>query len=272
MSPLASGMVLPCSRASSRRACRCRAATRSRNFISTRARRCGLVAAQAGCAALAFSTAARSSALRGQRHPGRDLAGHRLEHVGEAAGGAGDLLAADEMIKLRRHDAAPPRVRGFERWPAPYERGAAQNPEDDRPSGELTQQPATVAMPATMAAKSLRATIIAAIAATIPAHSGGPPCVAVTASIEAKIASGIMRSRGLDARRDRHEAHQEIAASAAQERGRRHRRRSPAARQAAWSSPSRLASQRLVAHGGDDTARERAGDDVPGPGSSADRR
>jgi hypothetical protein len=35
---------------------------RSTNFISTRARRCGLVAAQAGCAALAFSTAARSSA------------------------------------------------------------------------------------------------------------------------------------------------------------------------------------------------------------------
>jgi hypothetical protein len=36
---------------------------RSTNFIITRARRCGLVAAQAGCAALAFSTAARSSAF-----------------------------------------------------------------------------------------------------------------------------------------------------------------------------------------------------------------
>ena len=35
----------------------------SLNFISTRARRCGFIAAQAGCAALAFSTAARSSAL-----------------------------------------------------------------------------------------------------------------------------------------------------------------------------------------------------------------
>ena len=31
--------------------------------MSTRARRCGLVAAQAGCAALAFSTAAATSAL-----------------------------------------------------------------------------------------------------------------------------------------------------------------------------------------------------------------
>jgi hypothetical protein len=44
----------------------------SRNFISTRARRCGLVAAHAGCAAFAFSTAARSFGDGGQR----DVAAH----------------------------------------------------------------------------------------------------------------------------------------------------------------------------------------------------
>ena len=38
-------------------------ATRSRNFIKTRARRCGLVAAQAGCAAAALAIAARASSL-----------------------------------------------------------------------------------------------------------------------------------------------------------------------------------------------------------------
>jgi hypothetical protein len=59
-------------------------AIRSRNFISTRARRCGLVAAQAGCAALAFSTAARKLGLAGQRHTRpRNRAVHRLENVGE---------------------------------------------------------------------------------------------------------------------------------------------------------------------------------------------
>ena len=44
-------------------------ATSSRNFIKTRARRCGFVAAQAACAAIAFSTAARTSAFeaRGTR-------------------------------------------------------------------------------------------------------------------------------------------------------------------------------------------------------------
>ena len=46
-----------------RRGCPSRVSTRSRNLIMTRARRCGLVAAQAGCAALAFSTAWRSSAF-----------------------------------------------------------------------------------------------------------------------------------------------------------------------------------------------------------------
>jgi hypothetical protein len=44
-------------------------ATSSRNFIKMRARRCGFVAAQAACAAIAFSTAARTSAFeaRGTR-------------------------------------------------------------------------------------------------------------------------------------------------------------------------------------------------------------
>ena len=63
MSPLASATVLPCSRASTSASLSLSRATSSMNFISTRARRCGLVAAQAGCAALAFSTAAATSAL-----------------------------------------------------------------------------------------------------------------------------------------------------------------------------------------------------------------
>src|SRR6185437_8884042 len=63
MSPLASGSVLPCSRASNSASASLSRATNSRNFISTRTRRCGLVAPHSGCAALAFSTAARSSAL-----------------------------------------------------------------------------------------------------------------------------------------------------------------------------------------------------------------
>ena len=78
----------------------------SRNFISTRARRCGLIAAQAGCAALAFSTAARTSALRGERHLGAHRAVHRLEDVGRAARLAGDALAADEMAVFD-HRSAP---------------------------------------------------------------------------------------------------------------------------------------------------------------------
>ncbi len=61
MSPLASETVLPCSRASSSARESVSWAMRSRNFMNTRARRWGLVAAQAGWAALAFSTAARSS-------------------------------------------------------------------------------------------------------------------------------------------------------------------------------------------------------------------
>ena len=41
----------------------------STNFIITRARRCGLVAAHSGCAALAPSTAAASSAAQASAHP-----------------------------------------------------------------------------------------------------------------------------------------------------------------------------------------------------------
>ena len=61
-SPFASGRVLPCSRdsASARRSMsRLRSSTKR---IITRARRCGLVAAQRGCARSAPSTAASSSA------------------------------------------------------------------------------------------------------------------------------------------------------------------------------------------------------------------
>ena len=72
----------------------------------TRARRCGLVAAQAGCAALAFSTAWRSSALEASATLADDLAGHGLEDVGGAARGAGDVLAADEMSDLA-HGVCP---------------------------------------------------------------------------------------------------------------------------------------------------------------------
>ncbi|GJE43766.1 hypothetical protein AEGHOMDF_2945 [Methylobacterium soli] len=63
MSPLASGTVLPCSLARSSASESCSARISSRKRIITRARFCGFCAAQAGCAALAFSTAARSSAL-----------------------------------------------------------------------------------------------------------------------------------------------------------------------------------------------------------------
>src|SRR3984957_12123391 len=63
ISPLASGMVLPCSRAKRSASASLSRCASSRNFIITRARRCGLVAAHSGCAARAFSTAARNSAL-----------------------------------------------------------------------------------------------------------------------------------------------------------------------------------------------------------------
>ena len=63
MSPLASGTVLPCSEASSSASASFSPRMSSRKRIITRARFCGLVAAHAGWAALAFSTAARISAL-----------------------------------------------------------------------------------------------------------------------------------------------------------------------------------------------------------------
>ena len=101
MSPLASAIVLPCSRARQSASLSLSRATRSTNFISTRARRCGLVAAQAGCAALAFSTAARDLGLGGQRHPGAHLrrpsAGTR-RRTGPIV--PFDMLAADEMAVL----------------------------------------------------------------------------------------------------------------------------------------------------------------------------
>ena len=57
----------------------------SRNFNSTRARRCGLVAAQAGCAASATAIACSTSDLLGERDPRLHLAGVGIEHVAEAS-------------------------------------------------------------------------------------------------------------------------------------------------------------------------------------------
>ena len=61
-SPLASGSVLPCSRESASASLSMSRLRSSTKRIITRARRCGLVAAHRGCAALAPSTAAASSA------------------------------------------------------------------------------------------------------------------------------------------------------------------------------------------------------------------
>ena len=61
-SPLASGSVLPCSRDSASASLSMSRCSRSTNFIITRARFCGFCAAHSGCAAAAFSTAARTSA------------------------------------------------------------------------------------------------------------------------------------------------------------------------------------------------------------------
>src|SRR4051812_42744211 len=63
-SPLESAITLPCSDESRRASSSMLASTSSLNLNITRARRCGLVAAQAGCAALAESIAfSRSAAL-----------------------------------------------------------------------------------------------------------------------------------------------------------------------------------------------------------------
>ena len=56
-SPLASGRVLPCSRESASASASMSRCRRRTNSISTRARRCGLTAAQAGCASAARATA-----------------------------------------------------------------------------------------------------------------------------------------------------------------------------------------------------------------------
>ena len=62
MSPTASGSVLPCSRDSASASLSMSRLRRSTKRMSTRARRCGLVAAQAGWALAATSTASASSA------------------------------------------------------------------------------------------------------------------------------------------------------------------------------------------------------------------
>ena len=63
MSPLASARVLPCSEESSLARLSNSFCTSSRNLNRTRARRCGLVAAQAGCAASALAIACSTSDL-----------------------------------------------------------------------------------------------------------------------------------------------------------------------------------------------------------------
>ena len=67
-SPAASGRVLPCSRLSASASLSMSRLSRSTNFISTRARRCGLVAAHLGWAAVAYSTALRSSSPLASGH------------------------------------------------------------------------------------------------------------------------------------------------------------------------------------------------------------
>ncbi len=61
-SPLASGMVLPCSRDSASASLSMSRLSSVTNFIITRARRCGLVAPHATCARAALATASSSSA------------------------------------------------------------------------------------------------------------------------------------------------------------------------------------------------------------------
>ncbi len=63
MSPLESATVLPCSEESSSARLSNSFCTRSKNLNSTRARRCGLVAAHSGCAAAALAIACSTSAL-----------------------------------------------------------------------------------------------------------------------------------------------------------------------------------------------------------------
>ena len=68
--------------------------------IITRARRCGLVAAQRGCARCAPCDGGVELGGGGERHPRLHLAGRRVEDVGEAAGAPGHALAVDEVADL----------------------------------------------------------------------------------------------------------------------------------------------------------------------------
>ena len=70
-----------------------------------RARRSGVVVAQAGKAFCAAATASSTLGLAGQRHRAGLLAGRRVEDGCEPAALAGDELAADEVLNLGRHGA-----------------------------------------------------------------------------------------------------------------------------------------------------------------------
>ena len=113
MSPLASATVLPCSRASSRRACPSRLA-RAPGTSSSRGR--GAAGWWRPRPAARPWRSRRAAPPRPSRRarPARHLAGHRLEDVAEAARGALHLLAADEMADLAHAALLParPAVRG----------------------------------------------------------------------------------------------------------------------------------------------------------------
>ena len=100
MSPLESAKVLPCSEESSRARSSYSAWISSRNLNITRARRCGLVAAQAGEGGLGVGDRLLDLGLAGEGDLGLHLAGVGVEHVAVPAGRALDLLAADEMADL----------------------------------------------------------------------------------------------------------------------------------------------------------------------------
>ena len=102
MSPRESGTVLPCSSDSSSASSSTCALTSSMKRIITRARRCGLHAAQSFCASTAEATAASTSAA-GHRNYRLHLAGAGIEHLSGATGLAGDALAIDEMRDLCGH-------------------------------------------------------------------------------------------------------------------------------------------------------------------------
>ena len=106
MSPLASATVLPCSRASSRRACRCRGAASARNFISTRPAAAGWRLPKPAARPWRSRLPPATSALEasGTRAPAsRPWAGTRRRTGPRAL----HVLAADEMRQLCRHGALP---------------------------------------------------------------------------------------------------------------------------------------------------------------------